>query len=53
MDCSSCHKQFAVAGLLTVAASNLAAAAGTAIGQTLSVEVESYSESQSVGFGAR
>ena len=53
MDCSSCQRQSAVAGLLIVAACNLAVAAGTVIGQTLSVEVENRFGSQSVGFGGR
>lgn len=49
MGCSNCQKRFAVAESLIVAACNLAVAAEIEIGQTLSAEVESRSESQSAG----
>lgn len=53
MDCSSCRRQSAVAGLLIAAACNLAVAAGTVIDQTLSVEVGTRFGSQSAGSGSR
>ena len=53
MDCSSCQKQSAAAGLLIAAACNLAVAAETGFDRTLSVEVETRSGSQSADSGSR
>ena len=46
MDCSNYQKQSVVAELLIAAVCNWAVAAGTVIGQTLSVEVEIHSGSR-------